>query len=261
MVEPLDAGSHTTLCQAPVMEVFGSIQGEGLYAGRAQVFLRLFGCPLRCRWCDTPGSHAVPEVPRGRGWASAFQAATRVSALDPEARRSVSLTGGEPLCWPGFVAELKTFLGRRRLHLETAGAHPRALESVLERVDHVSLDLKLPADLEAPVPVPGAADEPVPRDEAGWGEVRRRCLRLVAGRDAAAKLVVAGGHAAREYTEILDELARLAPELPLVLQPVTPCNGVPAPSRELVAALVELALERELDTRVLPQIHRQLGLP
>ena len=44
---------------APVMEVFASFQGEGLYVGQPQVFLRLAGCPLRCRWCDTPGSWAT----------------------------------------------------------------------------------------------------------------------------------------------------------------------------------------------------------
>jgi len=41
---------------APVLEVFASIQGEGAYVGEPQVFLRLRGCPLRCAWCDTPGS-------------------------------------------------------------------------------------------------------------------------------------------------------------------------------------------------------------
>ena len=37
-------------------EIFVSFQGEGLYAGRRHLFLRLSGCHLRCRYCDTPGS-------------------------------------------------------------------------------------------------------------------------------------------------------------------------------------------------------------
>ena len=49
---------------APVMEVFASFQGEGLYAGEPQVLVRLRGCPLRCPWCDTPGSWRIPEEDR-----------------------------------------------------------------------------------------------------------------------------------------------------------------------------------------------------
>nr|MBC8327263.1 7-carboxy-7-deazaguanine synthase QueE [Planctomycetota bacterium] len=37
-------------------ELFLSLQGEGAEVGRPQFFLRLGGCPLRCRYCDTPES-------------------------------------------------------------------------------------------------------------------------------------------------------------------------------------------------------------
>ena len=36
-----------------VNEIFYSIQGESTFAGRPCVFVRLTGCDLRCRWCDT----------------------------------------------------------------------------------------------------------------------------------------------------------------------------------------------------------------
>jgi organic radical activating enzyme len=261
----------STRARAPVLEVFASLQGEGRYVGEPQVFLRLMGCPLRCRWCDTPGSWTLPAEPRARigarrepAWATPFQAATWIAGVEPGRSRTLSVTGGEPLLWPDFVVELQRYVGQRRIHLETAGAHPRALERVLPHVDHVSLDLKLPADLDAPVSLdlPGAADgEPVPADARQWALARARVLELLNGRDACGKVLVAGGRRAGEFRTLLDDVAAIAPALPLVLQPVTPVNGVPGPEAGLLEELVELALERSLDVRVVPQVHRLLRIP
>ena len=270
----------STRTRAPVLEVFASIQGEGRFVGEPQVFLRLWGCPLRCRWCDTPGSWSLPAAPRARiaslrgvrreaGWASPFQAATWIAEVEPGRARTISVTGGEPLLWPAFLRELRRYVGPRRIHLETAGAHPRALEQVLDAVDHVSLDLKLPADLDPPEGASGAGlpaeaepwTEPPPADAVQWALVRSRVLELVRGRDACGKVIVAGGRRASEFRALLDDVAAIAPELPLYLQPVTPMHGVPAPEPGLLNELVELALERALAVRVVPQVHRALGVP
>jgi len=284
---------------APVMEVFASIQGEGHYVGEPQVFLRLAGCPMRCAWCDTPGSWAVTAGRRARivrasqqvealahdaprsvasaertrredQWATPFQAAVWVASAEPGDPRTVSVTGGEPLLWPDFLRALRNMLAPRRLHLETGGGHPETLARVLDTFDHVSLDLKLPADMGPPVELDALrasqdfhppTSEPAPRDAEEWALARRRALPLLAGRDACAKIVVAAGRAPRDFEPLFDDIARLAPSLPVYLSPATPMHGVEAPALDDLVEVVELARELGLTTRVVPQVHRFLRVP
>lgn len=265
--------------EAPVMEVFASIQGEGRYVGEPQVFLRLSGCPLRCAWCDTPASWDVRPDAKARvrdaggeagtrrepATATPFQAMCWVASAEPAGPRTLSITGGEPLLWPEFVLGLASVAGERRLHLETAGAHPEALERVLEVLHHVSLDLKLPADLAPPVAVAVSgelvpSDEAMPRDAEHWRRARRACLSLVRGRDACCKVVLRGGRTAADYRELLEDHAELASDVPLFLQPVTPLGSVTAADPGLMSDVAEEARELGLVVRVVPQVHRALGI-
>lgn len=257
--------------RAPVLEAFASIQGEGRYVGQPQVFLRLRGCPLRCAWCDTPASWtwrgderariAAPSgVRREPSLVDAETAAAWITELDPTGTRPVSLTGGEPLIWPDFLIELKSRIGARRLHLESAGAHPLALDRVRDHCDHLSLDLKLPADLRETVELEVSAAEPAPRTDSEWQSARRAVLQLAAGRDATLKLVVAGGRRPADFDPLLSDVREHSSDLLLIIQPATPIGGVTAPTQPELDAVIDRALASGLQVRLLPQLHRLLGL-
>src|SRR5215471_4735294 len=99
---------------ANVSEIFVSFQGEGLHAGRRHLFVRFGGCPLRCRYCDTPESLVPVETCRvlGPDGEHGLPNPLDVATLAHELRRlvatapplhAVAVTGGEPLAQVDFL--------------------------------------------------------------------------------------------------------------------------------------------------------------
>lgn len=115
-------------------EIFASIQGEGTHTGTPAVFVRLAGCNLSCRFCDT--DYALREL------LSVEEIVERVRAAGGPCP-TVVLTGGEPLAQTQSAA-LIAALQRdgRRVHIESNGTIRAALPagvwlcvSPKERVD------------------------------------------------------------------------------------------------------------------------------
>jgi 7-carboxy-7-deazaguanine synthase len=117
-----------------INEVFLSVQGEGLHVGERTIFVRFYGCPLRCVWCDQP--EALTHTGVGR-----FTTMTPESVRDrvlafPHVRR-VCLTGGEPVIAPreSLVWLLRELRGAGYwISVETSGA--RVVDELLEWIDY-----------------------------------------------------------------------------------------------------------------------------
>ncbi|MBF0147019.1 MAG: 7-carboxy-7-deazaguanine synthase QueE [Magnetococcales bacterium] len=119
-----------------ICDLFTSVQGEGGMVGRPFVFLRFWGCPLSCPWCDEP-RHRDP----------AFR---RMIALDPlldaverqtPGLKQLLLTGGEPLA----VRHLDRFVSRLKergwwVAMETSGIGG----AVPDALDWITLSPKTP---------------------------------------------------------------------------------------------------------------------
>lgn len=128
--------------KAPIMEVFSSIQGEGLLIGRRQIFVRFAGCNLNCNYCDTPESR---KITAGKNTTTDELLKTIESILTPDFH-SISFTGGEPLLQADFI---KTFLEENKKNefkslLETNGSLPKEVKKIADLITHASVDIKLP---------------------------------------------------------------------------------------------------------------------
>ena len=105
-----------------VAEVFLTLQGEGPSAGTPAHFVRLQGCSVGCRWCDTKYS-----------WDPASGHDLDAGALLDQARELgeaplLVVTGGEPLEVPGLEPLLAEALERwERVEVETSGVAPPPL--------------------------------------------------------------------------------------------------------------------------------------
>jgi 7-carboxy-7-deazaguanine synthase len=233
-----------------VVEVFSSIQGEGQYIGYRQVFLRLAGCNLECGFCDTPESRKlVPsghiEMTAGKrdfkvisNPISLIELADYVNKLLVFPHHSVSLTGGEPLCQAEAIAKLAPLLNGA-IYLETNGSLPAELNLVLPYIDMVSMDIKLPS----------ACGQEL------WQE-HEMFLRLSNTRNVFVKIVVTNKTSAEEFQQAIRLIAGVNPNIPLIIQPVTPINDCEGVTPDVVLAWQEQALVLLNDVRVIPQTHK-----
>lgn len=104
--------------ELPVMEHFYTIQGEGMFTGKAAYFIRLGGCDVGCHWCDVkeswnPDLHPVHH-------------AEDIATIAASFSKTVVLTGGEPLMWNLDVLTGKLKELGCQIHIETSGAYEKS---------------------------------------------------------------------------------------------------------------------------------------
>lgn len=107
----------------PIYEHFYAFQGEGCHMGSAAYFIRLYGCPLKCSWCDSAGTWHKDWMP------------DRIEKLESKElleiiRKNnkngfIVLTGGEPSIFDlnPLIKCVKSELNIK-FHIETSGAFP-----------------------------------------------------------------------------------------------------------------------------------------
>ena len=241
-----------------LIEVFSGIQGEGPIVGYRQVFVRFGGCNLGCAYCDTlsgpapAGTFRAEATPGLRDFMTfnnpvpSGDLLDLVRRLNPAIHHSVSLTGGEPLLQAEFIRSLAPGLKDLglKVYLETNGSLPGELERVIDCVDLIGMDFKLPSITQGPPLI----------DE------HTRFLTVAACREVFVKMVVGETTADEEIGSACSVIAAVDRHIPVVLQPVTPYGKIPrsiSPGR--VLRLQEICLAQLKDVRVIPQTHKMMG--
>ncbi|MDT8440280.1 MAG: 7-carboxy-7-deazaguanine synthase QueE [Desulfuromonadales bacterium] len=243
--------------ELPLIEIFSSIQGEGLLIGCRQLFVRLAECNLNCAYCDTPyragRSYRVEQKPGSGQFAAALNPANAADLTGlvrdwtepfPGLHHALVLTGGEPLlhaetlcAWlPDVTRYLPVFL-------ETNGTLPAALALVLPSLRWVSMDIKIASTAGFATP---------------WAQHEQ--FMHVAGETLCQVKIVVDDKTTRQELLRAAELMNAAGQgVPLVLQPRT-CRQRPALAADRLLALQAELLATYADVRVIPQVHAWLGV-
>lgn len=219
-----------------IEEIFESIQGEGLYLGERQVFVRLFGCNLGCSYCDTEQSSFTEYSPR--------ELFDEILTLYGKSYHSISFTGGEPLLQKDFLKEVLKLTHPLliRNYLETNGTLPEALEDIMCYLDIISMDIKLPSSTGM--------------SEDFWNR-QREFLKIASQKDVFVKMVICESTTDEDVTRAVHIMREINPSAILVLQPD---SYSPVELAQKLDRMKALSRTEHITACVIPQVHRVAGI-
>ena len=245
-----------------MVEVFSSIQGEGMLVGLRQVFLRFHGCNLACDYCDTRETHSTPapefcEMEETPGWRDFKRIANPITIRTlrevlirwvdryPGVHHSISLTGGEPLLHCATLSELLPLLhGLLPVYLETNGILYSELSHCIDLLDHISMNVNLRSSS-------GTEDL--------W-EQHRSFPHIASRKNVFVKIVVSYATQLSEIARTCDLILSVDGRIPLVIQPMTDTSGAVAISSRKLLEFQETAGGCLHEVRVIPQTHKFLRM-
>jgi len=243
-------------------EMFISHQGEGVWVGYRQLFIRLAGCAAQCCYCDTPESReyfpkqwSMREKQYGKGLqlnnpVTAPQIVRIVQTFNQKhgPLHSISITGGEPLEQPEFLEKLlinlKKSIKKIKILLETNGLRDKVIKRFDGLVNMVVMDFKLESTT-------GQKTE-FKKHERFLSQIKMTpgCIKVVVGPETTVSEVV---HAAKIAV-------RTKPQWDFILQPVTGARWNTKKNLQHLDDLSKNVFAIHPRTRVIPQIHRFFGI-
>ncbi len=221
--------------KARINEIFDSVQGEGLYLGERQIFVRFFNCNLNCTYCDTKLDRFTEYEPE-----ELFEEIK----LYRDKYHSISFTGGEPLLHSDFLKEILSFTSGHgyRHYLETNGTLFSELEQLIGWFDIIAMDLKFPSS-------------------TGMGnlwQMHRKFLKIASQKEVFLKAIICQATHEDDLKEAVAIIKELSPFSVLVLQANSYDDQLIL--RGKLLNFREIASQQGVITCVIPQIHKIMRL-
>ncbi len=227
---------------APIIEIFSTFQGEGSFIGQRQIFVRFAGCNLNCSYCDTNNSKSI----KSGKMMSVDDVLAEIDKIKTPDCDTLSFTGGEPSLYPEFINQLASKTNLKIL-LESNGTLPDNIDS-MERLDIVSMDIKLPEHLDGQY-----------SERFLDNEIQSLNLLIEKSIPVYCKIVVLPTTETNTIKKVIEKLKdKTVGDFKIIIQPSSPIEKW----KNLNSKLFKFSeiIGKDFDVYVIPQMHKILNI-
>jgi 7-carboxy-7-deazaguanine synthase len=234
-----------------ISEIFTSIEGEGILFGTKTMFVRMAGCHLRCRWCDT--LYAL-QMDSGNNYSIDDAKRLITECLQPNTYK-VNFTGGEPLVQHEAVIELAKFVKKDkglRTYLESACFDSGRFAKVLPYIDICKIEFKM-------------SDSGV-IDAKHYGNLldnEIECLKTAVKNHKITyiKVVITNSTDLNEFKDLVEKnIFTYIEAVDLAGFIIQPSYGMDEPTVDKLFRFYDIVYPLYQDVRVIPQLHKTIGV-
>lgn len=232
-----------------VSEIFTSVEGEGIFIGKKTLFIRLSGCHLKCRWCDT--RYALP-LDSGIDYQVEEIKDMIVKELQPFTYK-VNFTGGEPLLQIEAVIQLADFIKRHtnlKTYMESSCFDSELFSKILPYMDICKVEFK-------------TEDSKVVEDEHYDNLLLNefRCLELAVQNNKTTyiKIVVTNSTKLDSFKNLVYNISKKIRTSDIMGFVIQPSDSIDQPTVNKLLDVYDIVQPMYPEVRIIPQLHKVIG--